>query len=153
ATDNGDVSATNDDKVAATFTPYQIFEVVKFGTGFRLRKSDFNYREYLERQNIFALINTRENNVTLLSHNYKSNPLLRYIYSVRAKLKNQILEKMPLESGAFLSAILLGDRSELPKHLQTAFKNCGVYHILPVQNTKKLNYSLKSDLTLYKSIS
>jgi competence protein ComEC len=39
---------------------------------------------------------------------------------------------MPLESGAFLSAILLGDRSELPKHLQTAFKNSGVYHILAI---------------------
>ncbi|MBU1933291.1 MAG: ComEC/Rec2 family competence protein, partial [Candidatus Omnitrophica bacterium] len=118
--------------VAATFTPYQIFEVVKFGTGFRLRKGDFNYREYLERQNIFAVINTKENNITLLSHNYRSNPILKYTYLIREKLKNQILEKMPLESGAFLSAILLGDRSELPKHLQTAFKNCGVYHIMAI---------------------
>ena len=111
-------------------------------------KKDFSYREYLERQNISALINTKENNITVLSHNYKSNPILRYTYLVRAKLKNQILEKMPLESGAFLSAILLGDRSELPKHIQTAFKNSGTMHVLPVQNTKKLNYSPKSHVTL-----
>ncbi len=105
------------------------------------------YREYLERQNIFALINTREHNVTILSHNYKSNPILRYIYLVRAKLKNQIIKKMPLESGAFLSAILLGDRSELPKHLQTAFKNCGVYHILPTKSRKKYNATLSAIAT------
>jgi len=110
--------------------------------------SSFNYREYLERQNIFALINTKETNVTVISHNYKSNPFLKYTYLVRARLKNQIIEKMPLESGAFLSAILLGDRAELPKHLQTAFKKSGVYHIFPNQNRQKLNYSLKSYATL-----
>lgn len=95
-------------------------------------KGDFNYREYLERQNIFAVINTKENNVTLLAHDYRSNPILKYIYLVRAKLKNQILEKMPLESGAFLRAILLGDRSELPKHIQESFKNSGTVHILAI---------------------
>ncbi|MFH1854422.1 MAG: ComEC/Rec2 family competence protein, partial [Candidatus Omnitrophota bacterium] len=92
----------------------------------------FNYREYLERQNTFALINTKENNVTLLSHNYKSNPILRYIYLLREKLKNQIIEKMPLDSGAFLRAILLGDRSELPKHIQASFKSSGTMHILAI---------------------
>ncbi|MHC4122166.1 MAG: ComEC/Rec2 family competence protein [Planctomycetota bacterium] len=107
----------------------------------RTSNKGFNYREYLERQNIFALINTKENNIAILSHNYKSNPILRYIYLIRERLKNRFIEKMPLESGAFLSAILLGDRSELPKHIQTSFKNSGVYHISPIQNTKKLSYS------------
>ncbi len=97
-----------------------------------LSTENFKYREYLERQNIFALINTKENNVTILSNNYKSNPILKYTYLVRARLKNQIIEKMPLASGAFLSAILLGDRSELPKYIQTAFKNSGVYHLLAI---------------------
>jgi len=95
-------------------------------------KKDFNYREYLARQNIFALINTKENNITVLSHNYKSNPILKYTYLIREKLKNQILEKMPLDSGAFLRAILLGDRSELPRAVQAAFKNSGTMHILAI---------------------
>ena len=103
-------------------------------------KKRFNYREYLERQNIFALINTKENNITLLSSNYKSNPVLKCLYSIRQRLKNQFIEKMPLESGAFLRAILLGDRSELPKYIQGSFKNSGTMHIFPIQNTKKLNY-------------
>ena len=105
------------------------------------KKNHFDYGEYLARQNIPALINTRENNVTTLSHNYKSNPILRYIYLVRAKLKNRIIEKMPLESGAFLRAILLGDRSELPKDIQTSFKKSGTMHIFPNQNRQKLSYS------------
>jgi hypothetical protein len=103
------------------------------------RSNNFNYREYLERQNIFAIINASEKNVTLLSHNYKSSSLIRFAYFVREKLKNQFLEKMPLESGAFLRAILLGDRSELPKKLNESFRNSGTMHILPIQNTKKLN--------------
>ena len=94
--------------------------------------ASFNYREYLQRQNIFALINTKENNVTLLTHSYKTNPILKNTYLVREKLKNQIIKKMPLETGSFLRAILLGDRSELPKHIQTAFKNSGTMHILAI---------------------
>ena len=100
----------------------------------------FNYREYLERRNIFAIINASEKNVTLLAHNYKINPILKYAYLVREKIKNQFLEKMPLESGAFLRVILLGDRSELPKRLRESFRNSGTMHILPAQNTKKLSY-------------
>jgi len=95
--------------------------------------SNFNYKQYLENQNIFAIINASEKNVTLLAHNYKVNPIIRYAYFIREKLKNMFLEKMPLESGAFLRAILLGDRSELPKKLNESFRNSGTMHILPVQ--------------------
>jgi len=96
-------------------------------------KTNFNYKQYLENQNIFAIINASEKNVTLLAHNYKINPVLGFAYFIREKLKNQFLEKMPLESGAFLRAILLGDRSELPKRLNESFRNSGTMHILPVQ--------------------
>lgn len=92
----------------------------------------FNYREYLQRQNIFALINTKENNVTFLAHSYKTNPILKNTYLVREKLRNQIIEKMPLETGNFLRAILLGDRSELSQGLETNFKNSGTMHILAI---------------------
>ena len=81
-------------------------------------RNKFDYRGYLERQNIFALINTKEDSITVLYHDYKSNPLMKYTYLLRGKLKNLIIEKMPLESGAFMRAILLGDRSELPRRIQ-----------------------------------
>lgn len=103
-------------------------------------RTNFDYKQYLENQNIFAIINASEKNVTLLSHNYKANLIIKFAYLVREKIKNQFLEKMPLESGAFLRAILLGDRSELPKKLNESFRNSGTMHILPIQNTKKHNY-------------
>ena len=106
----------------------------------RRPRNDNYYRAYLERQNIFAIINTKEHDIAVLSHDYKSNPVLKCLYSIRQRLKNQFIEKMPLESGAFLRAILLGDRSELPKYIQGSFKNSGTMHIFPIQNTKKLNY-------------
>ncbi len=108
--------------------------------------SKFNYRIYLENQNIFAIINASEKNVTLLSHNYRSTPVLRYAYLVREKIKNQFLEKMPLESGAFLRAILLGDRSELPKKLNESFRNSGTMHILAISG---LNVALMAAAFLY----
>ncbi len=110
------------------------------------KRRDFNYREYLERQNIFAIINASEKNVTLLSHNYRVNPVIRFAYFIREKLKNQFLEKMPLESGAFLRAILLGDRSELPKKLNESFRNSGTMHILAISG---LNVALIAAAFLY----
>jgi len=44
-------------------------------------------------------------------------------------------------TGIILAAsIPMGDRSELPKKLNESFRNSGTMHILPAQNTKKLNY-------------
>ena len=109
-------------------------------------KTNFNYKAYLENQNIFAIINASEKNVTLLSHNYKSNPVIRFAYFIREKLKNMFLEKMPLESGAFLRAILLGDRSELPKKLNESFRNSGTMHILAISG---LNVALLAGAFLF----
>ena len=109
-------------------------------------KTNFNYKQYLENQNIFAIINASEKNVTLLAHDYKSSPVLKYAYLVREKLKNMFLEKMPLESGAFLRAILLGDRSELPKKLNESFRNSGTMHILAISG---LNVALLAGAFLF----
>jgi len=112
----------------------------------RRPRNDNYYREYLERQNIFALINTKENYVTLLEQGYKSNPVLKYTYLIRERLKARIIEKMPLEKGAFLRAILMGDRSELPKHIQASFKNSGTMHILAISG---LHIGLIALLVMY----
>jgi len=109
-------------------------------------RTNFNYKQYLENQDIFAIINASEKNVTLLSHNYRVNPVIRFAYFIREKLKNQFLEKMPLESGAFLRAILLGDRSELPKKLNESFRNSGTMHILAISG---LNVALIAAAFLY----
>ncbi len=95
-------------------------------------RNDSYYRAYLERQNIFAIINTKEHDIIILSQDYKASPVLKRLYLLREKLKAQILEKMPLDSGAFLRAILLGDRSELPKDIQESFKKSGTMHILAI---------------------
>ena len=117
-----------------------------YGTAQIKAKTNFNYKRYLENQDIFAIINASEKNITLLSRNYRSNPILSYAYLVRDKLKNQFLEKMPLESGAFLRAILLGDRSELPKRLQEFFRNSGTMHILAISG---LNVALLAGAFLF----
>jgi hypothetical protein len=130
-------------------------KLVLAGTIKRPRKAgdnEFDYRGYLERQNIFALINTKQDDVTVLARDYRSNLILRYVYSFREKLKDRIIAKMPLESGAFLRAILLGHRSELPERIRGSFRNSGTMHILPTQCRGKYSYSLKSHVTLYKSI-
>jgi len=110
------------------------------------QKTNFNYAMYLENQDIFASINASGKNTALLSRNYRVNPVLRHAYFIREKLKNQFLKKMPLESGAFLRAILLGDRSELPKKLNESFRNSGTMHILAISG---LNVALLAGAFLF----
>nr|MBU1327559.1 ComEC family competence protein [Candidatus Omnitrophota bacterium] len=109
-------------------------------------RTNFDYKQYLENQNIFAIISASEKNVTLLACNYKVNPVLKFAYFIREKLKNQFLEKMPIESGAFMRAILLGDRSELPKKIKESFRNSGTMHILAISG---LHVALMAAVFLY----
>ena len=53
-------------------------------------RTNFNYKQYLENRNIFAIINASEKNVALLTHNYKVNPILRYAYFVREKIEEYV---------------------------------------------------------------
>ncbi|MFH1782507.1 MAG: ComEC/Rec2 family competence protein [Candidatus Omnitrophota bacterium] len=95
-------------------------------------KEDFDYRKYLERKNIFFTFNTEENNITLLKKDHRINYFLKFVYNVREKIKDNIISRLPLESGALLRAVLLGDRSEISSHMTDSFKRSGTMHILAI---------------------
>ncbi|MFH1478672.1 MAG: ComEC/Rec2 family competence protein [Candidatus Omnitrophota bacterium] len=97
-----------------------------------VKKTDFNYREYLERKNIFLLVSSKENSIRLLSKDHRSSYVLKLVYYIRARLSSKIIEYMPIENGAFFRAILLGDRSELSRGVKDSFKASGIMHILAI---------------------
>ncbi len=92
----------------------------------------FDYKKYLERKDIFFILDVKESNLTLLEADYKINQVLKYAYLFREKIKNNIISKMNFEQGAFLNGILFGDISELPIELEDSFKKSGTMHILAV---------------------
>ena len=96
-----------------------------------LNPFEFNYQEYLKKQQIYhQIILTNEEYKVL---NSKQRTLRGFAYSLREKI-NQELDKcnFPVEELAIINALLLGQRQDISKELFEQYKNAGAIHILAV---------------------
>jgi len=62
----------------------------------------------------------------------ESRPLGYYFLSLRAYIKNTVSRLVPGERGALATALLIGDKSELPKSVSAAFSSAGISHLIAV---------------------
>jgi competence protein ComEC len=95
-------------------------------TGFR-NPGTYDYAAHLAREGIYVVATTRAESVAPLDE--PPPP-----WSVRVKRESvaAIGRALPPASAALLAGLLLGDRTELPRDLDDAFRRAGVYHILAV---------------------
>ncbi|MBR1863146.1 MAG: ComEC/Rec2 family competence protein [Ruminococcus sp.] len=63
------------------------------------------------------------------------HPLMRLVRLYRDRLFSIINEELPGREGAFLSAMLCGDKSEMTPAMKTAMYRCGLGHIFAVSGT------------------
>ena len=94
---------------------------------------EFNYRNYLELNNIYAVmrvsatadirtVDTREGNI-FTSH---------VVLPIRNSIRNVVESLIGGIEGAFLKGLLIGDRSGIPAEVQASFIDSGVIHVLAV---------------------
>jgi competence protein ComEC len=95
-------------------------------TGFR-NPGTYDYAAHLARDGIFVLATTRADSVTALDDPGPPWPVRVKHESVAA-----IGRALPPTSAALLAGLLLGDRTELPRDVDDAFRRAGVYHVLAV---------------------
>ncbi len=62
----------------------------------------------------------------------ESRPPGYYFLSLRAYIKNTVSRLVPGERGALATALLIGDKSELPKSVSAAFSSAGISHLIAV---------------------
>ncbi len=96
-----------------------------------LNPYEFNYREYLKKQQIHHQIILTNEDYKIL--NSKQETLRGIAFSLREKI-NQELEKydFSVEELAIINALLLGQRQDISKELFEQYKNAGAIHILAV---------------------
>ncbi|MDP8227723.1 MAG: DNA internalization-related competence protein ComEC/Rec2 [Candidatus Celaenobacter polaris] len=104
------------------------------GTIFRPLKSNnpysFNYREYLENNNIHGLSYLYKSDYTITN---ESKNLYYYLIVVpRNWIRARIDRFYSSKYSGFLKAILLGEKSSLPLQLRQDFASSGLSHILAV---------------------
>jgi competence protein ComEC len=95
-------------------------------TGFR-NPGTYDHAAHLARDGIFVLATTRADSVTALDDPGSPWPVRVKHESVAA-----IGRALPPTSAALLAGLLLGDRTELPRDVDDAFRRAGVYHVLAV---------------------
>ncbi len=93
------------------------------------RPGDFDYRAYLARQGIFALM--QEPLVEVLPGK-AGNSLLRSLATLRSHCQAILLRILPEPQSSLAGGILLGLKTAIPKEVMSTFAATGTAHILVV---------------------
>ena len=90
----------------------------------------FNYKEYLEKQGIYATIFTYSNSLKV--EKCEQNLYSKIFLTPRKWLRNRITKLFSKKESGFLRAIILGEKVALDKEIKEDFANSGLSHILAV---------------------
>jgi competence protein ComEC len=90
---------------------------------------DFNYRDYLARQDIGSLVDYPR--VTLLESG-RGNPLLEVVHGVRRSLSDALAVSLPDPEASLGQGILLGSRSALGPSLTADLNNTSLSHLIAI---------------------
>jgi competence protein ComEC len=93
---------------------------------------DFNYANYLALKNVYAIC---KNSKIISIENTNSDFLLNSkikLESIKNKIKSEIDKNLPYPHSAFLNAMFLGVKGELPKEISNKFSQTGLSHVLAI---------------------
>lgn len=91
--------------------------------------SDFDYKKYLEAQNVYGVVSYPK---ILILKNSRLNPLKESILKVKHAFAEKILQLYPKTQGNLLLGILIGARKGIPEDLSESFNKVGLTHIVAV---------------------
>lgn len=87
------------------------------------------YLAYLKNQNIIGTINFPQ---IKLNKNQQTNYFYQSINSLKNQLSQSINNNLPYPESAFLTGLLLGERTQMPQELLTNFRHTGLTHIIAI---------------------
>ena len=90
----------------------------------------FDYSKYLEKQNVFHQIFTKENQIKFIQTH---KTISYYIENLRSNLSQSFeIHHFEPKTKAIIDALILGQRSELDPETISNYSNAGVIHILAI---------------------
>lgn len=91
---------------------------------------EFDYRAYLERRGIGAILKAESKNITRLG--IKGNPITRQLLLFKEKLLSVSRQTLSPSKAALVNGIVFGTQGEIPRDLWQLFSQVGIVHILSV---------------------
>ncbi|MFC1593869.1 ComEC/Rec2 family competence protein [Candidatus Omnitrophota bacterium] len=99
----------------------------------RFQISDtLNYREYLQQKNIYGIFSVKKDGSVVIVEHALGNPFKSIAFVIKGKVKAVIEEHLPFLEAAFMKAMLLGERQDIPRALKDIFVYTGTVHILAI---------------------
>jgi competence protein ComEC len=92
--------------------------------------SEFNYRDYLARQDVLSLI-TQPSRLERLATG-RGNPIYAELLTFKNALRQSTRRIMPAPESALLNGILIGDDNDMPTALVESFRKTGTSHIVAI---------------------
>ena len=96
------------------------------------RDQKFSYRDYLERKGIVWMLSVKKTGRVEATAHHQGNFLKDLAMRSRHRLKNILDENLSANESALMDALLLGNRTQIPKPLQELFLHTGTAHILAI---------------------
>ncbi|MDF4730729.1 ComEC/Rec2 family competence protein, partial [Vibrio parahaemolyticus] len=91
----------------------------------------FNYRDYLYKQNIHFILEA-----TYISECRKTSlSLVQWILLLRQQAILGVTEMFPEQSGAFMNALLFGDRQQMTFEVEGQYQQFGLVHLLAISGS------------------
>ncbi|MFC1807080.1 ComEC/Rec2 family competence protein [Candidatus Omnitrophota bacterium] len=93
---------------------------------------EFDYRQYLQRKKIHTILDIRSDRDATVIKQASVYSAKRYIFYVREKTQSLIRRNFSSYDAALLNAMLIGSRSNMPKHIKELFIKTQTAHILSI---------------------
>lgn len=90
----------------------------------------FNYRRYLNSQNIYGTITTKSNSIILLEKNK-----IDFITKIKNIIEETFTKLLSKDCAGIINGMLNGDTKNISKQILNDFKNSGITHLLAVSGS------------------
>jgi len=91
-----------------------------------------NYRNYLKGKGIYGILKVKKNDKIIHLEISRNNSLKLWIYKLKEKIKELFRNNLSSFSYSIISAIILGDKTDIPFPVWDAFLKVGTVHILAI---------------------
>ena len=91
-----------------------------------------NYRRYLNRQGIYSVVSVKKSGTKVLLDQMSGNIIKAKIFALRRKIAGIIDENMSGFTAGILSAIILGNRDNIPETVRDALVHTGTVHVIAI---------------------
>ncbi|MFH1856444.1 MAG: ComEC/Rec2 family competence protein [Candidatus Omnitrophota bacterium] len=108
----------------------------------------FDYKKYLESEQIYAVFNSYKNDFALKIGAKKISFIKRYAFLLRDKCRRKIENHISSPQREILSGVLLGLRKNFPPEIENIFVKTGTMHVLPAQSTKLYPVAFSDQIAL-----